>query len=84
MLMLMTNKLAREMILQDESWQEITGDVHTRATYNRRKLAAGGRPSKASVGDVFKHQTTVLQHIGKLHCKVMSTHRVSAVRADEQ
>lgn len=63
MLMLMTRNLARELqLLQDEAWQEIAGDVHTRA-YNRWKLAAGGRPSKASAGDVLRHQTTVLQHI---------------------
>lgn len=60
-------------LLQDEAWQEIAGDIHTRAAYNRWKLAAGGRPSKAAVGDMFRHQTTVLQHIGKLHDAIVKS-----------
>lgn len=66
--MLMTNKLARELqLLQGEAKREVAGDVHPRAASNRWKLAAGGRPSKVSVGDMLRHQTTVLQPIGKLH-----------------
>lgn len=73
-------KLAKELQFLEKAWQEIGGD-------NRWKPAAGGRPSKAAEGDTLGHQTTVLQHIGKLHAAIVKSwapNRVSEVHTDEQ
>lgn len=39
-----------------EFFQVKAGNIYTTDAFNRWKLAAGGRPSKARKGDKFRHQ----------------------------
>lgn len=67
------HKEEEEELLEGKVGQEVAGDVHPRAASNRWKLATGGRPSKVAVRDMLRHQTTVLQPIGKLHAVIVKS-----------